>query len=154
MALIITVIVLVGFSLVLCLIILLTMKTSRRITKTITEIDSFTKELKTMTDLASKQKKIKEFSSKDMFRKISKQYDKMEQAKQILEDKLYQLKLENIAKHQNNISTRVENFDFAIKQSQQNTADTVSKEVKPIKPGTELKQIQKWEKLEDELDEL
>ena len=92
------IIVLVSFSLLLCLIILLTMKTSRRITKTITEIDAFTKELKTMTDLASKQNKIKEFSSKDMFRKISKQYEKMEQAKKILEDKLYQLKLENVMK--------------------------------------------------------
>ena len=84
--LIILIIVTAGFSLVLFLIILMTMKTSRRITGTIKAIELFTTELKTKTDLDSKRKLINEFSGKEMFRKISKQYDKMESAKRILEE--------------------------------------------------------------------
>ena len=85
--LIILIIVTAGFSLVLFLIILMTMKTSRRITGTIKAIELFTTELKTKTDLDSKRKLINEFSGKEMFRKISKQYDKMESAKRILAEK-------------------------------------------------------------------
>ena len=38
-------------------------------------------------DLESKRNLIEEFSSQEMFRKISNQYDKIESAKQIIEEK-------------------------------------------------------------------
>mmetsp|Transcript_23885 Transcript_23885/g.29713 ORF Transcript_23885/g.29713 Transcript_23885/m.29713 type:complete len:113 (-) Transcript_23885:869-1207(-) len=86
-ATIIWLIVFVGFSLVLALIILFTLKTSWRITGTITAIEAFTRSLKTKTDLSSKRALIETFSSNELFRRISRQYRKMEMAKKALAEK-------------------------------------------------------------------
>ena len=89
-ALIILMIVLFGFSFVLFLIIFLTIRISRRIISTIKDIDHFTTDLKTKTDLDSKRQLIDEFSRKEIFQKISEQYDKMQAAKQSIEQKRQQ----------------------------------------------------------------
>ena len=80
-------IVLFGFSFVLFLIIFLTIRISRQIISTIKDIDHFTTDLKTKTDLDSKRQLIDEFSKKEIFQKISEQYDKMQVAKENIEQK-------------------------------------------------------------------
>ena len=79
--------VLFGFSFVLFLIIFLTIRISRQIISTIKDIDHFTTDLKTKTDLDSKRQLIDEFSKKEIFQKISEQYDKMQVAKENIEQK-------------------------------------------------------------------
>ena len=78
------VIVSAGFCGVLVVILLDTLRTSRRIIRTIEVIKDITNTLTTKTDLEAKRHVIYECSQKEPFSKIARQYSKMQQAKEIL----------------------------------------------------------------------
>mmetsp|Transcript_31449 Transcript_31449/g.39078 ORF Transcript_31449/g.39078 Transcript_31449/m.39078 type:complete len:123 (+) Transcript_31449:1287-1655(+) len=80
-------IVVCGFCGVLVLSLVVAVQTSRKIVRSIAAIKDFTKKLTTKSDRIGKKQIIDEFSRGDLFRKISKQYLKMEKAREILQQR-------------------------------------------------------------------
>ena len=73
-----------GFLGVLALCLIVAVLTSRRIVKSIEAIKEFTKRLTTCSDVLGKRQEIDDFSKDEQFMKISKQYAKMNTAKELL----------------------------------------------------------------------
>lgn len=78
------IIVISGFCFVLAFCLVVAVCTSLRIVRSIDAIKDFTKRLTTCSDVHGKKQEIDDFSKDELFNKISKQYAKMNTAKEIL----------------------------------------------------------------------
>ena len=90
------IIVISGFCCVLAFCLVVAVCTSLRIVRSIDAIKDFTKRLTTCSDVLGKKQEIDDFSKDELFNKISKQYAKMNTAKEILAQRQEDIKHEKL----------------------------------------------------------
>ena len=90
------IIVISGFCCVLAFCLVVAVCTSLRIVRSIDAIKDFTKRLMTCSDVLGKKQEIDDFSKDELFNKISKQYAKMNTAKEILAQRQEDIKHEKL----------------------------------------------------------
>ena len=137
-------IVLGGFLTVLGLMLYIALRSSKNITNAIDIMTEYTQRLKQATNVEGKRRIINDISEDELFVEIGKKYDRMQQAQKAL-----------IKRHKDT-DPSLQNSEKMNRQQlliSQTRCDSQA-EANPIKTGEEVKTIQEWTELYDELDEL